>query len=175
MKRGGFLNRRTPLKRGRWKKSKSGLWTAIEKECPEIGKGILEAARKDEVRAEKDFARKFGSVDRVLFFKHGLRCFVANCYRNPCENAHGDDGKEGSYKGGHLSVNPLCRWHHTLGRDSYHACGSQAEFERRNHFVNDMTWDEGAAFHERQWQATGAEWVRTWRELRAAEQAVDLA
>ena len=122
------LKRTTFLNRGRWKKGASGLWDALD-ELP-VSKGLRSRADRDQARAAAEFARKYGSLERV-FIVQTLTCIVPFCGRSPCENAHGDEGKEGAHKAGYLTINPLCAEHHRLHRWAFHgsACGNEAAFE----------------------------------------------
>lgn len=61
-------------------------------------------------RRAREFARAFGSEERVAFVQ-GLPCCVAGCRVGPCDNAHSSGGGAGR-KGDATTVIPLCRGHH---------------------------------------------------------------
>lgn len=160
MKRGGNLRRSTFLRRGKWTKGASGLWEALDG-LP-VSKHIGKRRKRDEQRDDEEFARKWGSLERIYIVK-SLACIVPGCGRTPCENAHGDEGKEGAYKAGYLTICPLCAGHHRTSRWSYHALGSQAAFEAHWLEPHDLTWAFFANQTEEIVQARGADIIQIAR------------
>lgn len=69
--------------------------------------------KKNKARADKKFARNFGSEARVLLIKR-KRCIIGKGCEGATENAHtvprGMGGAGGSYK----DIVPLCTKHHAL-------------------------------------------------------------
>ena len=160
------LNRRTPMRakksrlgNGKWKRKPSRLWTSDEAESLPISKGITDRIERDEERARLEFERKYGSLERVLFIKHALVCIVVGCWRRDIECAHGDDGKEGAYKAGYLTINPICSVHHRTHARSYHNLGSQAAFEREWLAPEGLTWAICAADTEERWRLHGSLYI----------------
>lgn len=76
-------------------------------------------------RRDREFARCYGSEERVLSIK-ALPCSVPGCTNRPCENAHTVGGGMGR-KAGWETVAPLCRSHHRR----FHELGSNALFAPR--------------------------------------------
>lgn len=61
-------------------------------------------------RSERQFARKYGSIQRVEFVK-SLACFAGSCHVRPSENAHIENGGTGR-KANADKIIPLCHAHH---------------------------------------------------------------
>lgn len=143
------LARYTELKRGAWHREPSELWAALDAAGIEIDKGIEERHKHDEERAAAEWHRKYGSVERVLFVKHGGRCDVPDCYERLCETAHIETGGTGR-KAHHSRTARLCRRHHQelhdTGRETFEA-------------EHDMSLDICADDLERSWQEYGPQWI----------------
>ena len=125
-------------------------WWGSKKSAPQ--------KKRDHERREREDARKWGSPERVYHVKFGMECIVPGCGRYPCENAHGK-GEGTGRKGSHLTVNPLCRSHHTLHRMSFHNLGSVEAFEARWLLHHELTWAICAKATEARHQARGERFI----------------
>jgi hypothetical protein len=115
------------------------------------------ARRRAERRKADEFARKYHSIERVLFVQYAGPCAVPGCASQP-ENAH-LDGEGMGRKGHYTRTVRLCRGHHRTRAGSLHNLGSAAAFDRRH--GTDL---EGAARAlERDWQERGEAWVAEQR------------
>lgn len=65
--------------------------------------------KRNPARQAKDWPRKYGSLERVLFVQ-AMPCL--KCHRVPSENAHTENEGKGR-KGHHTTVVPLCTDCHT--------------------------------------------------------------
>lgn len=144
------LARRTPLTSGAWHRDASELWAAIEAMCPETGKGIADRLKYDEERAAAEWARKYGSIERVLFVKHGGPCSTPRCGGRPCDNSH--YGTEGmGRKAHHTRILRQCRkCHDRVGDIGWPA------FLDENPGLDPERECEVLDIH---WQEHGADWV----------------
>lgn len=70
----------------------------------------MKRKKKSAAAKAKDFARKYGSEERVGFVR-SLPCVC--CWRAPSENAHTKSGGVGR-KADYTTIVPLCKTHHTL-------------------------------------------------------------
>lgn len=105
--------------------------------------------KRNDKRRAKEFARVYGSAERVEWFK-GRLCAVRRCYEHlpahhegPTECAHAKGGGAGR-KGGAATILPLCQGHHR----TLHNVGVKT-FER----VYGIDLLKTAAEYERDWQA----------------------
>ena len=87
--------------------------------------------KRAEARKAREFARKYHSVERVVFVRYALECVVEGCGGLP-ENAH-LDGEGTGRKGHYTRVAPICRCHHRTAPSSLHALGSVEAFDRVHH------------------------------------------
>ena len=144
------LARRTPLPRGNWTRSDSELWTAIEAMCPETGKGIADRHKYDEERATKEWARKYGSIERVLFVKHGGKCSTPGCHERECENSH--YGVEGMGRKAHYTriLRQCAKCHRRVGDIGWPA------FRAENPTLDPERECEVLDIH---WLQHGADWI----------------
>lgn len=83
--------------------------------------------RRNEERQEREFPRKYHSLERVAFVK-SLGCIVPRCRDRNIENAHviADEDKGVGRKSGYRTIAPLCIGHHRDRADSLHVLGPVA-------------------------------------------------
>lgn len=62
-------------------------------------------------RREREWARAYGSTERVYYIGQHLACIVHGCEARECENAHTETGGMGR-KADADTVVPLCTRHH---------------------------------------------------------------
>ena len=63
--------------------------------------------KRDEARKAREFARKYGSIERVFYISECLACAVPGCNAGPQDNAHTQTGGTGR-KADSTTVIPLC-------------------------------------------------------------------
>jgi hypothetical protein len=106
--------KKTPLRRGK----------PVSKKAAKPKRGAKASAKRRRQKKVNEWARAYGSRERVLFVKT-LPCRVRVCRERPSENAHSKTGGTGR-KADADTILPLCRAHHR----ELHRCGVKTFSER---------------------------------------------
>ena len=99
-------------------------------------------------RRAKEWARAYGSLERVFYINNHLSCVVETCVRTDLQNAHIETGGM-SRKADADKIVPMCSEHHAL-----HHTGAETFVECYGLDLQAM-----AAETERLWQLNGADVV----------------